>query len=174
MGVAIVHQHRLGVRVRQLEHGAQGTLLHLQRHLVVSGAPEEIQPHLPHRHRTRVAQQRVELAQLRAVRCGRFVRMPADAEEDPGVRLRQHAVAIGVLEVETDADDAVHARRDGALQRGLQQPFRLQEHEVTVGVHQRRRPDLAHRRGCAPTSTVHSPRGGVAPKLAASSAAVPM
>ena len=139
-------------------------------HLVVPGAEEQIEPDLPHRDRLRMAEQLGQRTELRGVRRCLLVRMPAAREVDAGVLLGDPPVAIRVLQVEPDGDDLVDAGGERALERPAEQPALLEQHQVTVGVDERRQV-LAHR--SAPITTVHSPRGGRAVNSSTSEAAVP-
>ena len=65
--IAVMDEHRLAGVARELEHRAERTLLHGERHLVIAGAEEEIESHLPHRDRLRVAEQLGERFELAGV-----------------------------------------------------------------------------------------------------------
>ena len=137
---------------------------------MVPGAEEQIESHLPHRDRLRVAEQLGERVELASVGRCRLVRMPSAREVHARMILGDPPVAIGVLEVESDRDDLVHPGGGRALERLVEQPALLEQDEVAVGVDERRQ-RLRSRR--APTTTVHSPRGGRAVNSSTSDAAVP-
>src|SRR5580658_1273954 len=96
--------------------------------------------------------------------------MPAAGEVHAGVALGDLTVLLRVLEVQTDGDDLVDSGRRSSLERLIEESALVEKDEVAVGVDQGGQA-VAH--GSAPTTTVHSPRGGRAVNSSTSAVAVP-
>ena len=88
--VAVVDEHGLAGVACELEHQPERTLLDVERHLVVPGAEEQIEPNLPHRDRLGMAEQFGQRIELRSVGRCLLMRMPAAREVHAVVLLGDH------------------------------------------------------------------------------------
>ncbi len=120
MGVAIVNEHGEAALGGDPQLSLEGGALHLRRRQV----PEEVKADLPHRHASRVADQRLELTPRVLVGRGGVVGMQPDGS------LHERRMALGQLE---------RGLRRGQVPAGHQDPFdagrhRPLEHGIAVRV----------------------------------------